>query len=412
MSAMVTNRPNDWPARLKMILSVTALAIVWLFGRALAAPQAPAAQKTAEQVFKNIQVMKGAPVDDFMGSMGLMCAALGFDCSDCHAGAGTEKVDWAADTPNKVRARKMIQMMQAINRDNFSGRQMVTCWSCHHGRDHPATTPTLEYMYGPATQEMDDVLTQMPGQPAATQIIEKYIQAIGGSERVAGLKSYVAKGTSVGFGGFGGAGRVEIFAKFPDQRATWIDFPESPQRGRTMRLYNGHEGWLETPLTVLGKYQLTGGELDGARLDALLSFPAQITEALSNLRVSLPVSISDLPAPSSQASKDVSMAAVGQDRLVNVVQGTGPRGILANLYFEQQSGLLLRVVRYGRSPIGRVPTQVDYGDYREVSGIKMPFHMVFAWMDGRDAIQLSEIQINLPIDTSKFAPPPDGASGR
>lgn len=395
-----------------MSLPITVLAIVWLFGSALAAPQDPAAEKTSERVFKNIQVMKGVPVDDFLGSMGIMCAALGFDCSDCHTGAGTEKVDWAADTPGKVRARIMVQMMQAINRDNFAGRQMVTCWSCHHGRDHPATTPTLEYQYGPATQEMDDVLTQMPGQPAATQIIEKYIQAIGGSERVAGLKSYLAKGTSVGFGGFGGAGRVEIFAKFPDQRATWIHFPDSPQRGRTMRVYNGVDGWLETPLTVLGKYQLTGGELDGARLDAQLSFPGQITQALSNLRVSMPISISDLPAPSSQTSKEVSMVAIGQDRLVNVVQGTGPRGILANLYFDRRSGLLLRVVRYGRSPIGRVPTQVDYGDYREVNGIKMPFRMVFAWMDGRDAIQLSDIQINLSVDASKFAPPPDAAGGR
>ena len=406
---MVRSKRNDGSRRL--IVSTTALAIGCLFGAALAAPQPPAPQKTSEQVFKNIQVMKGVPVDDFLGSMGLMCAALGYDCSDCHTGAGTEKVDWAADTPEKVRARVMVRMMQAINRDNFGGRQMVTCWSCHHGRDHPATTPTLEYQYGPATQEMDDVLTQMPGQPAATQIIDKYIQAIGGSGRVAGLKSYVAKGTSVGFGGFGGSGRVEIFAKFPDQRATWIHFPDSPQRGRTMRLYNGVEGWLETPLTVLGKYELTGGELDGARLDAQLSFPAQIIQALSNLRVSIPVSINDLPAPSSQTSKDVSMVAIGQDRLVNVVQGTGPRGILANLYFDQQSGLLLRVVRYGRSPIGRVPTQVDYGDYREVNGIKMPFHMVFAWMDGRDAIQLSDIQINLSIDASKFAPPADAVGG-
>ena len=64
----------------------------------------------------------------------------------------------------------MVQMMTAINRDNFSGRQMVTCWSCHHGRDRPATTPTLEYIYGPATQEMDDVLTQMPGQPSAESV--------------------------------------------------------------------------------------------------------------------------------------------------------------------------------------------------------------------------------------------------
>jgi hypothetical protein len=252
---------------------------------------------------------------------------------------------------------------------------------------------------------MDDVLTQMPGQPSADTIIDKYLQAIGGAERLAGIKSYAAKGTSVGFGGFGGGGRVQIFAKFPDQRATIIDFPENQARGHSVRSYNGREGWLVTPLTVLGEYQLTGGELDGAKLDAQLAFPAQIKEVLTNLRVSMPATISDLPGPSSQTSKEVSMVAVGQDRLVNVVQGTGPRGILATLYFDQDSGLLLRVVRYGKSPIGRVPTQVDYADYREVNGIKMPFRMIFAWMDGRDAIQLSEVQTNVPIDADKFGRP-------
>jgi photosynthetic reaction center cytochrome c subunit len=398
---------------LSLTLAIAVMAAVWLLGSVLAAPQAqpPAAQKTSDKVFKNIQVMKGVPVDDFMGTMGIMCAALGFDCSDCHTGAGTEKVDWAADTPKKVRARQMVQMMTAINRDNFSGRQMVTCWSCHHGRDRPSTTPTLEHMYGPASQEMDDVLTQMPGQPAAGQIIEKYIQAIGGAERLAGLKSYAAKGVSVGFGGFGGGGQVQIYARFPDQRATLIAFPKNPER-HTTRTYNGREGWLETPLTVLGEYELTGGELDGARLDAQLSFPAQMKEVLTNLRVSMPTAISDLPAPASQASTEVSMVAIGQDRLVNVVQGTGPRGMLATLYFDQETGLLLRMVRYGKSPIGRVPTQVDYGDYRDVGGIKMPFRMIFAWMDGRDAIQLSELQTNVTIDASMFNPRPKPAAGR
>jgi hypothetical protein len=99
------------------------MAVVWLIGNALASPQArpPAAKKTSDTVFKNIQVMKDVPVDDFMGTMGVMCAALGFDCSDCHEGAGTEKVNWAADTPKKVRARGMVRMMTAINRDNFAG---------------------------------------------------------------------------------------------------------------------------------------------------------------------------------------------------------------------------------------------------------------------------------------------------
>jgi hypothetical protein len=411
---MVQSKPDGWSKRaVSLTLAIGVMASVWLLGSALAAPQAqaPASQKTSDKIFKNIQVLKGVPVDDFMGTMGIMCAALGFDCSDCHEGAGTEKVDWAADTPKKVRARRMVEMMTAINRDNFSGRQMVTCWSCHHGRDRPSTTPTLEHMYGPATQEMDDVLTQMPGQPAAAQIIDKYIQAIGGAERLAGVKSYAAKGVSVGFGGFGGGGQVQIYARFPDQRATLISFPKNPDR-HTTRTYNGREGWLETPLTVLGEYELTGGELDGARLDAQLSFPAQMKQALTNLRVSMPTSISDLPAPASQASAEVSMVAIGQDRLVNVVQGTGPRGVLATLYFDQETGLLLRMVRYGKSPIGRVPTQVDYGDYRDVGGIKMPFHMIFAWMDGRDAIQLSEVKTNVAIDAAMFNPRPKPGAGR
>ena len=388
------------------LIFAPALLAAGLSGNAFAAqPATQAKQLTADQVFKNIQVLKGIPVDDFMGTMGIMSAALGLDCSECHTGAGTDKVDWAADTPRKVRARKMVTMMTAINHDNFSNRQVVTCWSCHHGRDRPSTTPTLEAVYGPGSADLDDVLTQMPGQPAADQIVDKYIQAIGGAARLAALKSYVAKGTSVSFGGFGGGGEVQIFAKFPDQHAQYIEFPKEPARGSSIRMYNGSEGWLKTPLTVLGEYELTGGELDGARLDAMLSFPGQLKQALSNLRVSLPVTISDLPGPSSQTSSDTGVAAVGQDRLVNVVQGTGPRGSLATLYFDQSSGLLVRLVRYERSPIGRVPTQIDYGDYRDVNGIKMPFRILLAWLGGRDAIQLSQIQINVPIDAARFSPP-------
>jgi photosynthetic reaction center cytochrome c subunit len=382
----------------------TRITILWLAGLAFAAPQAApqAKQEAAEQVFKNIQVLKGIPVDDFLGTMGIMSAALGLDCSECHTGAGTEKVDWAVDTPRKVMARKMVLMMAEINRTNFSGRQEVTCWSCHRGRDRPAMTPALESVYGPGSQEMDDVLRQMPGQPAADEILNKYIQAIGGSERLAGLKSYAATGTSKGFGGFGGGGQVRIFAKFPDQRATFIQFPDNPERGSSIRTYDGREGWMETPLTVLDEYQLAGSDLDGARLDAQLSFPGQIKQVLSNLRVSMPVTISDLPEPSSQTKPTVS---VGHDRLVNVVQGAGPRGMVVTLYFDQESGLLLRMVRYGKSPIGRAPTQVDYADYRDAGGIKIPFRIIFAWLGGLDAIQLDQVQTNVAIDSAKFGRP-------
>jgi photosynthetic reaction center cytochrome c subunit len=369
-------------------------------------PLAEAQQKaqTSDEVFKNIQVLKGIPVDDFMGTMGIMSAAVGYDCSECHTNAGTELVNWAADNPKKNVARRMVTMVAAINKENFSGRQMVTCWSCHHGRDRPATTPAMETVYGPGSTEMDDVLIQMPGQATPDEILNKYLQALGGAQKLASLKSYVAKGSSVGFGGFGGGGHVQIFSKFPDQHTTLIQFDASTGRGDEVRAYNGHAGWIKTPLAVLTDYELTGGELDGARLDAQLAFPGQIKQVLTNLRTSLPTTITDLPGPSSQTSRD-SGASTPQERVVNVLQGTGARGLLATLYFEKDSGLLVRLVRYGRSPIGRVPTQIDFSDYRDVGGIKMPFHMTFAWLDGRDAIQLNEIQTNLAIDAANFERP-------
>lgn len=377
-------------------------AVMWMAG----APRAAAQQKEmSDQVFKNVQVLKGIPVDDFMGTMGVMSAALGFDCSECHTNAGTDKVDWAADTQKKVMARKMVTMMTNINKENFSGRQMVTCWSCHHGRDRPSTTPSMETVYGPANTDTDDVLTQMPGQPDAAVVIDKYVNAIGGAQKLSAIKSYVGKGTSVGFGGFGGGGQVQIYAKFPDERATYIEFAEATGRGDSIRTCNGKTAWIMTPLTVLGKYELTGGEFAGATLDAELGFPAQIKKVLSNLRASLPTTISDLPGPESQTGQQAAGVGIGKDRLVNVVQGTGANGVLATLYFDQESGLLLRVVRTTRSPIGRVPTSVDYSDYRDVNGVKMPFRITFAWLDGRDAIQLSEIQTNASIDEAKFGKP-------
>jgi len=381
-------------------------ALVWLaLPLAAQTTTAPTKNQMAEQVFKNIQVLKGIPVDDFMQTMGIMSAALGMDCSECHTGAGTVKVDWAADTPRKIIARNMVTMMTAINKQNFGSHQLITCWSCHRGRDRPLTTPTLENVYGPGSEAMDDMLVQAPGQPSADAIIEKYLRAIGGQEKLAAVKSFVGKGRSVGFGGFGGGGRVELFAKFPDERATFIDFPEDPQRGNSIRTYNGKDGWMQSPLTVLTEFQLAGGDLDGARLDALFAFPVQIKQVLSNLKVSLPATINDLPGPSSQTSEDKGTEAVGENRLVNVVQGTGPRGTLVTLYFDQTTGLLVRMVRYGKSPIGRAPTQVDYGDYRDVGGIKMPYRIMFAWLGGRDAIQLSDVQTNVPIDEGKFGRP-------
>jgi hypothetical protein len=348
-------------------------------------PATPSKPLMVEDVFKNVQALKGIGVDDFLLTMGIMSAAVGSDCVGCHPSAGTDHVDWALDTPRKRTARRMVQMVTAINRDNFNGRQVVTCWTCHRGRDRPVTTPTLDMVYGEPVLEFDDVLTQAQGVPSVDQVLDKYLAALGGASNVARITSFVASGKSVGYRGFGGGGVVELSAQSPDKRATHISFPEYPDRGVSVRTYDGRTGWIATPLAVVPKYELAGSERDGAHLDAMLSFPAQIKQALTNLRVGLPTTI--------------------DDKNVTVLQGNGPNGTLATLYFDDATGLLVRMVRHGRSPIGRVPTQVDYSDYREVGGIKFPFHWTFAWLDGRDTFEFADVKLNVPIDAAKFGEP-------
>src|SRR5579871_2074848 len=390
--------------RLRIFAATIAAAVVLGSGLAVAQPASQEKPLMADQIFKNIQALKGLSVDDFMETMGIMTAALQFDCSDCHTNAGTDRVDWAADTPRKRTARRMVAMVATINKDNFGGRQMVTCWTCHRNRDRPLTTPIMETIYGMPTLEQDDVVVATPGLPTPQSILDKFIEASGGAQRLAGLTSFVGKGTSVGFGGFGGGGDVEIVAKAPDKRSTIILFKEQTGRGDQIRTYDGRTGWVRTPLNVLGEYQLIGSDLDGYRFDAQLSFPGQIKQVLTNLKTGPPNSITDLPAPDSQSSLQQDVAS-GQTHSVNIVQGTGPRGLLVTLYFDRQTGLLLRELRFGASPIGRVPTQIDYADYRDVNGIKLPFRITYGWLDGRDSIVLSEIKTNVPIDEAKFGKP-------
>jgi ubiquinol-cytochrome c reductase cytochrome b subunit len=346
------------------------------------AASGPRGPVMVEDVFKNVQALKGITVDEFMGTMGLMSASLGLCCSDCHPGAGTESVKWEDDSnPRKVTARKMVLMVQAINRDNFSGRQVVTCWTCHHLRDIPLQTPRLDFLYSEALTELDDVVSKAEGVPAPAEVIDKYLQAVGGAERAKGITSIVATGKVEAFGSFGGGGNFEYFAQTPDKRAMHSHLPD----GESIRTFDGRTGWFAIPLAVVRKYPLAGPELDGARLDAQLSFPAQIAQSLTALRV----------GPRTQA----------QGKSVYLLQGNGARGTVASLYFDRESGLLVRTIRYTPSKIGKVPTQVDYEDYRDVGGIKFPHRWTFTWLDGRDVFEFTDVTFNAPIDPAKFGEP-------
>jgi len=379
-----------WSSRLT--LSFAAMSVVCLSGIPLLGQAGvPAKGQTAGEVFKNVTTtpLKGLTVDDFMGSMGVMAAALGFDCADCHAGAGTDKVVWEADTNRKRMARRMTEMVAVINKTNFGGAPLVSCWTCHHGKDVPATTIALDNLYGPPNEEKDDIIAKDDTQPAATAILDRYIQALGGAQKLAGLKSFIATGTQGGYVQVKGGGQFQIFAKAPDMRTVRVTFKDAPDRGNQTRSFNGSMGWVTTPRALLGEYEVTGTELDGLHFDAELAFPGQLKQVLTNLSVGYPDVID------------------GHD--VEVVQGRGPRNLLVTLYFDKQSGLLLREIRFGRTPIGRVPSQVDYSDYRDVDGIKFPFQYKFSWLDGRDNYQLSDVKVNVPIEDSRFGKPSMGS---
>lgn len=357
--------------------------VVWLLGGVLASGQAAPAQKPlmSEDVFKNVQVLRGIPVNEFMGTMGIFSAALGMSCGDCHAADDRKWENFAVDNPRKQMARRMVLMMSAINRANFGGRQVVTCYTCHRGNDRPRVTAELSVLYGPPPPISDDIIEQAPLAPPADQVLDKYIQALGGAQRLAGLTSFTATGTSVGYGPEAEKRPVEIFAKAPGQLTRIIH----TSYGDSTTTYDGKTAWLAAPLRPVPVLELPGHDLDGAKLDAELAFPGRIKQALSNWRVGVPATIS------------------GRD--VQVVQGTASGGAVATLYFDDQTGLLVRHVRYADSPVGRLPTEVDYSDYRDVAGVKMPHKFTITWLDGRDNFELTEIRPNVPVDAVKFAKP-------
>jgi hypothetical protein len=381
---------------LPLVAALAALAAPWLAAVPLADQAStqsaqgrgtvPVSGSKAGEAFKNVttSTLKELSVDDFLASMGVISAALGLDCADCHPRAGTDQADFVSDPPRKATARRMVEMVASINRTNFGGVQRVTCWTCHHGRETPATTISLDAFYDAPNSENDDVVRPDTGQPTADQVFDKYLQALGGTQRLAGLTSFVATGTSVGYEGLGGNGEFTIFAKAPNQRTTLIAFKDHPERGDSIWAFDGRTGWIKTPRGLVGQYELTGSELDGARLDAQICFPAQIKQVLSNWRVA--------------------RRSIG-DRDFLAVQGSGPRGYLATLYFDPESGLLMRMVRYGPSPVGRVPVQIDYSDYRDVGGIKFPFEYKFSWLDGRYTARLNEVKTNVAIDAARFGRP-------
>jgi hypothetical protein len=212
----------------------------------------------------------------------------------------------------------------------------------------------------------------------ADQVFDKYIKSVGGADRLAKLTSFTAKGTYSGFDTALEKIPVELYAR-PGQQTMLVHF----FNGISTRTFDGNKGWMAGPDTPLPLVTLTAGNLDRARVEAILWFPTGIRQAFNQWKVG--------------------RAIIGDDE-VQVVQGLTDGQTPANFYFDA-SGLLMRLVRWTRTPVGFVPTQIDFSDYRDVAGVKMPFRKVVSQTYMQMTIELTSVQPNVAIDRSRFAQP-------
>ena len=356
---------------------VCLLGLVSARGQAAPDPTPP----MSENVFKNIQVLKGIPADEFMDTMGMFASSLLFDCTGCHVPEIlTNRDAFSMPTPRIQRARQMVVMVTALNRTYFGGQPRVTCFTCHRGSNTPDVVPDLSLQYGDGPPDNPNSMTIFPRRTTtADQVFNKYIQALGGAERLARLTSFVATGTYVGFNTGRSQVPIEIFARAPDQRTTVVRMFD----GEAVKATDGRSAWAAEEWRQLPLMTFTGGNLAGARFDAMVAFPAGLQKAFSQWQVS---------------------STVIDDREVQILQGTNPGQLPVNLYFDD-SGLLVRSVRWSSTPVGTVPTQTDYSDYREVAGVKVAFRWVVTWTNGQNTIELKEVRPNVAIDPARFAKP-------
>src|SRR6202051_1315422 len=341
-----------------------------------------AGPKKAEEQFKNIQVLKGIPADQLIPGMQFITASLGVECEFCHVEGAFEK----DDKKPKQTARKMMEMMFAINKENFEGHREGTCYSCHRGSANPVGTPLVmaeetkmamgESKKGEESQS-EGAEAKEAGGPPPEQLFDKYLQAVGGAAAIEKITSRVMKGTTT----FGDRNvPIEIFSKTPDKRVSFTHTPD----GDSVAGFDGHEGWLGFPGRPAR--EMHGPDIDAAAMDADLHFAAHLKGMFSEARLRGTEKIGDHEV----------YLVVGQR------EGKTP----LRLYFDEQSGLLIRLVRFGETPLGRLPTQIDYADYREAGGVKIPFRWTLARPGGRFTIQISDVKLNVPVDDAKFAKPP------
>lgn len=347
-------------------------------------------EKTIDQVQKNIQVLNGLPQSQLIPMMNLISSSLGVRCTFCHINKSGQW-DFASDEkPEKGTAREMIKMVQGINKNTFKGATEVSCFTCHRGRSHPASVPPLPLPEPPRpAAEPQAAPAASPGaspagppkeaNPTIEQVLSKFQEAMGGSAAIAKLKTTSMKGNLVTSNGMSLG--YELYQSSPDRIYVVVTTP----RGVMTRGFDGTIAWEQS---ARGVRDIAGDELMYLRRYPDVFGDIKLKEQFSSLTV---------------AGKD---RIDGRD--VWVVRGTTVMGSKRErLFFDAQTGLLVRRIISTPTIIGVIPEQVDFEDYRDVDGLKLPFKVRVSTVDPNSTSirEFTEIKLNLPVDESKFKKP-------
>ncbi|HWP83723.1 MAG TPA: c-type cytochrome [Terriglobia bacterium] len=341
-----------------------------IVGARRAAGQSPAtagAGRKAEEQYKNIQVLKGIPADQIPATMRLVAASLGVQCSFCHVQGANDK----DDKPEKQTARRMMAMVLDMNKGHFNGRTAITCNTCHRGSPAPVGTPAPEDMGRPAQRG------SVPEGVTAELLLEKYLQTMGGEEAVSRITSVVAKGTLESAAN--PPSPLEIYVKFPDKRLVVSHVQGDDSSEATA----GAAGW--TSSAARGLRDMTAADNEAIKLEDPLYLVANVKKIYTQWRVGRSEKVGDRDA--------------------YVLNGTAPGHLPIRLHLDQQTGELLRLTHFTETPLGRLPTQLSFGDYRAVGNVKLPFRIAAIRPTTRNTIQLEQVQVNVPLEDSLFAKP-------
>jgi hypothetical protein len=364
-------------------LSTLGIAVPSQTPAATAAPQ----EKTVEQVQKNIKVLNGMPQSQLIPAMNYVAASLGVRCNYCHVN-NQGQWDYASDEKEeKATARVMIKMVLDVNKTTFHGNPEVGCNTCHRGRTNPASLLTLPLPLpsrppaptGPAPGQATASPVPSPAPLTGDQILAKYLEALGGQAAIDKLKTVVMKGTFVGANG--AAIPYEVSLAAPDKFYIQV----TAQQGMIERGFDGKVGWEKGPR---GVNELPAGTLEALKELFLFYTNIKLKEQFTSFRVGRRDKISD--------------------REVIAVTGRTADNQRQQLYFDAETGLLVRRIRYMPTVIGVIPEQMDFEDYRDVEGVKFPFTVKVAAVEVGNPLatrKYTEIKINVPVDEAKFKMP-------